>query len=133
MHEHLLAFMCTFLKVYRDYLLPTPPVRSVFAGRSGFLCETWTIRNMPVYNEFAAFLVFCPVRSQERPKVADRHALHRQHAVLHTIQILPMNRWYKLAGDEAEKDAWREVVLAQAVAELSVLCEDLGERQWYGL
>jgi hypothetical protein len=36
-----------------------------------------------------------------------------------------MNRRHELPGDEAEEDAGREVVLAQAVAELGVLGEGL--------
>ena len=38
-----------------------------------------------------------------------------------------MNRGYELAGDKAEKYPWRQVVFAEALAELVVLGEDLGQ------
>lgn len=67
--------------------------------------------------------LFC----EKLPELPNAHPLHRQHAVLQRVQILPMNRGHELAGDETDKDAGREVVLAEAVAELGVLGEGLSE------
>lgn len=66
-----------------------------------------------------------PLPRQNLPQLPNRHPLHRQHAVLQAVQILSMNRGYELAGDEAEEDAWGEVVFSEAVAELGVLGEGL--------
>lgn len=74
-----------------------------------------------------------PLPRQKLPQIPNRDPLHRQHAVLQTVEILPMNRRDELAGHEAEEDARGEVVFAEAVPELVVLGEGLGEGEGDGL
>ena len=44
-----------------------------------------------------------------------------------------MDRRYEFAGCETEKDAWRDIMFADAVAELKVLVEHRAEGQGDGL
>ena len=53
-----------------------------------------------------------PLNRQQCPQLRNPHPLHRQHGVLHAIQILPMDRRDELPRDEAEEDARGEVVFS---------------------
>lgn len=66
-----------------------------------------------------------PILGKQLPQLAHAHTLLRQHAILEPVQILPMNRWDELARDNGQEDAGREVMLADAVAELCILREGL--------
>jgi hypothetical protein len=61
------------------------------------------------------------------PHIHDSSSSCWQHAVLQTIQILSVDRRYEFACHETEENSWREIVLADTVAELEVLVEHCAE------
>ena len=72
-------------------------------------------------------------RRELLPKLTDADAVGWEHAVLQAVQIPPVDGRHKLARRKAQEDAWREVMLSYAGAELEVGMEHGGERQRYGL
>lgn len=58
-----------------------------------------------------------------RPHAHDAGALRGEHAVLETVQILAVDGRNEFTGQQAQDDTRREVVLADAGAELEVLVE----------
>ena len=64
------------------------------------------------------------------PQLRDPGSLSRQHTVLKTVKILPVDRWHKSARDQAEEDSRRKVMLPDAVAELEILVEHCTEWEW---
>ena len=66
------------------------------------------------------------ILGEQLPQIADGDSLHRQHRVLHAIQILSMNRWHELTRYQTKEDSWAEVVLAEPMAQLGVLGEGFG-------
>lgn len=68
-------------------------------------------------------------RGQSAPHLHDASPPRREHAVLQTVQILPVDRGYEFTRQEAEQDPWRQVVLAYALGHLEVLVEHGPERQ----
>jgi hypothetical protein len=113
----------TLHTIHRPASSSTPPHRPFPAANTNALLATHNpINHMPIPDN----LILLPIGREQLPQIPDRHPLHRQHGVLHAIQILPMNRRHELAGDEAEEDARGEIVFAQAVAQLGVLGEGLG-------
>lgn len=127
------SFHFSGIKMYHlTDILPNPPRCLVSSIHRPFLTTIISV-NVSISKEHSLRLLVLPVARQKPPKLTNCHPLHWQHAVLQTIQILPMNRRDELAGDEAQKDTRRQIMLAYADAQLVVLCESL--RQWkrYGL
>ncbi len=70
---------------------------------------------------------------QASPKLTDTGAAGWKHAVLQAVQIPAVNRWHEAAGCQAQDDAGRKVMFADAVAELEVLVEHGAEGERDGL
>jgi hypothetical protein len=56
--------------------------------------------------------------------------MRREHAVLHTVQITPVDGRNKTASEEAEYHARRKIVLPKTMTELEVLVKHGAEREW---
>lgn len=65
---------------------------------------------MPIGMSKAANAIRLPLPRQKLPQLANGNPLHRQHAILQTVKVLAMDRRHKLARNETEEDAGRDVV-----------------------
>ena len=63
------------------------------------------------------------------PCFQDARTLRGQHAVLEAVEALAVDGREELAGEEAEDDAGREVVLVDPMTQLEILVEYGSQRQ----
>lgn len=78
-------------------------------------------------------LLIVLVRRQARPELEDAGSAGGQHTVLQAVQVLAVDGRHEAPRDEAEEDTGRDVVFADAVAELAVLVEHVPEAEGDGL
>ena len=80
---------------FRGFLLtpPQPLLRHLRLPMSALPTASNTIP-IPI-----CMLCWLSILRQHLPQLVDTHALHRQHAVLQTVQVLAMDRRNKLPGE----------------------------------
>lgn len=78
-------------------------------------------------------LLFRRLSSQSMPHIHYSSSARGEHAVLQTVEVLAVDWRYEFASGKTQKDAWRQIVLADTIAELEVLVEHSTECKRDGL
>lgn len=96
----------------QDHYLFTPPIPTTTTATSSRSGTLLPIHGIPI----RVHELRLPLIGQQLPQLPDSDALDRQHAILQTIQIRPMNRGDELARHQTKKHSRGEVVFPETVA-----------------